>query len=67
MIFMISKYTMLLVSIDAQMYFFMSFNHEKTNNTSTQLPNNTKHKYELVLYNTTYTLRRSVLILINSL
>ena len=65
MIFTISKYTVLLISIDAQMYLCRSFNHEMINNTSIHLPNNAKHKYELVLYNITCTTRKSALILIN--
>ena len=61
----ISKDTMLSASIDAQIYLYRSFNHEKTNNMSTHLPSNTKYKYELVLYNITYTTRRFAFILVN--
>ena len=65
MAFTISKGTMLSTSIDAQIYLCRSFNHEKTNNTSTHLPSNKKHTYKFVLYNITCTIRRSILILVN--
>ena len=61
----ISKGTIFFASIDAQIYFCKNFNHEKTNNTSTHLLSNAKHKYKFVLYNTTCTIRRSILILVN--
>ena len=62
---MISKDTALSISIDTQMYLCRSFNYKKTNNTSTHLPSNAKHKYEPIHYSTTCTTRRSALTLVN--
>ena len=67
MTFTNSKGTMLPTSIDVQMYLCRSSNHKMTKNMSTHFSSNAKHKYELMLYNTTCTIHRSALILINCL